>query len=310
MRFLRKYELSIVIIAVLAAVFGEVDSIEAGAKERNALAFADYKSAIRSKQEQIAAVGLSEKSRHLVELAILFLKDQEQEKAFSTYLQALDAVPVKTSGSDDASVSDGTYCDALAIYFDHQSGTPKEKAQKIYNKYYSVVKEKCDVDLLTYIVAISLANLGRYDDFFELFYRSYQSLPNHFLAYKTKAILHIKLYERARTEKEREQQGELIQKNLELALAREPKDDTLYKLMITFSLQKNKTQQVRRCLNKIFDDNIILPRGDILFFVQEAVDVGEYKLAQSFIEKSRTWYPQSKIITSAQAYLDAHLPKE
>lgn len=287
---------------------GAIYSVEKETTARKTAPVNDYKSAIKNKQNQIEAAEMKEKSRLLVELAILFLHDQEQEKAFYTYLEAINLVHLQPAVVD-LPLSDSLYCDALTIYFDHNGGTSKEKAQKIYNKYFSIVKQKPDSYLLSYVVAMALANLGRYDEFFELFLHSYTYFPEHFLAYKTKAILHIKLYERARTEKLREYEQDLIYKNLELAMEKEPKDDTLYKLMITFSSQKKKPELVRRCLNKILDGNIILPRGDILFFVQEAVDIGEYKQAQSLIEKSRTWYQQSKIINSAQAYLDAHTPK-
>ena len=118
--------------------------------------------------------------------------------------------------------------------------------------------------------------------------------------------MHIKLLERTRTQAERAEQRRLIKDNLLLALEREPHDTTIYKLLISFSSQEIKADQIRVCLNKIINGNIIIPRGELMFYVMQAVDSGDRQLAQRFITHSKEWYPQSRIVTSAQNYLDAH----
>lgn len=272
----------------------------------------DYKEAICEKQKQInsaTAIQSNDKGQLMVELASLFLKDQDQERAFQTFLNALENTQIEQNKKDNPE-QEQIYQKALAVYFDHNGGSTKEKAQNIITEFEPTLKDHPYAHQLAYLIAIAHANLNQYDQFFSLFYNSYRVYPQHFLAYKTKAILHIKLFERARTESERELQREAISKNLELALEKEPRDDTLYKLLITFSSPEKKQEQVRRSLNKIHDANIMISRCDIMFFVQEAVDAQEYSLAKRMLEKARGWYQQSKIITAAQKYLDAHMPTE
>jgi hypothetical protein len=44
-------------------------------------------------------------------------------------------------------------------------------------------------------------------------------------------------------------------------------------------------------------------RGDIAFYVQQAVSINEIELAQKFIDKATEWYQYSRTIKSAQQYL-------
>lgn len=294
-------------LILLSASFHRAEGLAISDQERSSIKLGaeDYKAAISIRQKELSTVQPKDKGRLLVELAVLFLQDQDQEKAFQTFLEALSKTDLEND-TIDTPEDNVLYQNALTIYFDHSEGSPKDKAKKIIESFQPLLERHQKAHLLAYLVALAHANLGSYREFFELFYNSYRFHPNHFLAYKTKAILHIKLFERARTETEREFQRKTVLENLEQASEKEPQDDMLYKLMISFSLKEKKQEQVRRCLNKILDANIIIPRGDILFFVQEAVDAGEQKLAKRLLEKARKWYQQSKIINSAQAYLDAH----
>ena len=48
----------------------------------------------------------------------------------------------------------------------------------------------------------------------------------------------------------------------------------------------------------------MIPRSELMFYVIEAGDVSDRELAQRFIDRSKEWFPQSRIVTSAQNYLD------
>lgn len=266
----------------------------------------DYKKAIEFQKKKLTSDVNVDQGAVLKALAVLYLKDQDQEQAFETFLKSLDyAKRINCPKMTDAEES--TYKAALAIYFDHKSGTnPKETAQVLIRQFAAELKRQPDNHQLAYLVALARANLNQYEEFFDLFYRAYGCYPDHFLAFKTKAILHIKLLERKKTEAERKVQREEVISNFEKALTIEPQDVTLYKLLITFASPETKQDQVRRCLNKIMGGNIIIPRSDVIFYVQEAVDAKENTLAQQFLDRAREWYQQSRIITAAQNYLDAH----
>lgn len=244
----------------------------------------------------------NEKGEALKKLAVLYLYEQNQELAFEVFLDALaNAELITTATVVQSKEETEKYEQALAIYLDHQLSV-QESSKKIVLTYAPLLQKQKN-DLLAYLVAIAYANLNLYHEFFDHFYYAYLSHPTHFLAYKTKAILHIKLLERRRTESERQKERSEVITHFEKAIACESSDVTLYKLLITFSSPEIKSKQVVQCLNKIIAGNMMIPRNDIMFYVQEAVDADERILAQKFIDKAQIWYPRSRLVAIAQEYI-------
>ena len=124
------------------------------------------------------------------------------------------------------------------------------------------------------------------------------------MAYRTKAILHIKLFEKARTSQEKAEQRQKILENLRLAEGVYPQDTSLYKLQITFSSDADKLKALQSSLQKIMSENMIVPRTDILFYVSEALEAKDKKLAQQFLDKAKEWYQVSRMIDTAQEMID------
>lgn len=262
--------------------------------------FVDTKQAIKRQQEIVDLACQEQKGEVSVELARLYLKDQDQEKAFKVFLDALNFAKRKTPPEQSSSEE---YDKAFSLYVDQPFDAPQETAAQLIEMLLPVLHVKPDEYLLDYFMAIAFANLGKYEEFFRHFYKAFQFYPDHYLAYKTKAILHIKLLERTRELDDREFQRAEIGKNLQLALEREPCDTTIFKLLISFSPKEKKREQVRLCLKKIIDGNIMVPRTEVMFYVLEAVDVEEIDWCQRFISRSKEWYPQSRLVASAQEYL-------
>lgn len=257
------------------------------------------KQAIAEKIQQIAEASLAEKGELEEQLALLYLKDQDQERAFEVFLHALDH-------RQERQPCDKTplYDEALALYFEGATEDPKAVAVKIIEKYGSIVKKQSQEFLVSYIVALAYANLDRYEEFFPLFYHAYQHCPDSFLADKTKAILHLKLMERRHTEQQRASERKAVVDNLQRALEKGPSDVTLYKMLILFSPVDQRQEQIRQCLNKIIDNNIIIPRSEILFYVKEALATDQQLLACRFLERAHQWYPKSKMVDAAQQYFE------
>lgn len=241
-----------------------------------------------------------------LKLAKAFLKDQDQEKGFKTFLELLGKIKTKTapSMSKEEKVH---YEKALATYLDHRGGKPLEIAKKIVTEFSPISNKQPNAHHLAYILAAAHANLGQFEKFFDLFYRSYRFYPDHFLAYKVKAVLHVKLFEKCHDTSDREFHRKEILTSLSKALERQPKDTSLYKFLILFSSEEQKAEILRTCLNKIIDKNIILPRSDIAFYVEEAVKAKDLILARRFVDKARSWYQYSRVINAAQQYIDKHL---
>lgn len=276
-------------------------NVQHAVQERN------LKQAITLQKEVIEKSNLEAKSESTYELALLYLKDQDQENAFQTFLTALDQPP-STVAKGKMLVRqpdlDATSEKLLNIYLDYNSTSPQETALKLIETA-TATKDNISSPSQEYLIAIAYANLGRYEEFFQKFYKAYLEQPDHYLAYKTKAILHIKLLERKIREEERSIQREAIVENLTQAVQREPKDASIYRMLISFSQKEKKRENLRRSLNKIVNDNIMIPRGDVMFYVQEGLDAGEIVLTQKFLCCSHKWYPQSRMVTTAQEYFNA-----
>lgn len=261
----------------------------------------DYKTAISIQQNKLEQASDYDKGIYAKKLAMLYLKDQDQEHAFEFFLKALELLKTKTSSPP---YDEAEYKKAFSIYLDPSSKSPQITANNLIKTLEPVLQKNPDEYILDYFVAIAYANLGKYEEFFNHFSRAYQFYPSHYLAYKTKAVLHIKLLERTSGKAERAAQRQSVLDNLRLALELEPHDTTIYRLLISFSPQDQKCNQVQLCLNKIINGNIMIPRGELMFFVIEAVDHCNFDLAQRFIARAKEWYPQSRIVTSVQNYLD------
>lgn len=243
-----------------------------------------------------------------VRLAMVYYKDQEQEKAFETFLNALehaDAEKSKKISVDESRV----YDQALKIYIDHAGLTPDETAQKLFEEFGPVYEKHPEYHHLGYILSVGYANLGQYDKFFEEFYKSYLNDPNHFLGYKAKAAMHIKLFDRAKTDAQRAEQRRLIITNAEQAAALEPHDSSLYRMILGFTPEDSKGAVLSTYLNKIIDQNIVIARIDIPYYIELAIAFDQIDLAQKFLDKAKSWYAYSRVIAAAQQRLDEKLRK-
>ncbi len=266
----------------------------------------DTKGAIAHQQKLLAQADIEQKSALLEQLALLYLKDQDQERAFAAFLQSLGYIsPQQLAKQPENATS--AYERALAIYLEAHGEATTQSAKKIIDEFGPIVQEQAAPQPLGFLVAIAYANLFRYEEFCNFFYRTYVAFPEHYLAYKTKAILHVKLMERKNSEAERKIQRAAVLSNLEQAQERQPNDTTLYKLLISFSSLEERGVQVQRCINAILSQNVQIPRTDLMFYVQEAVDIKAYALAQQFVDRAHQWYPNSRIVESAQSFLKASL---
>ena len=321
----------------------------AGASEQMLIS-GDCKTAIQMYQEQIKKSDPALRSVLQLKLAIAYLHDQEQERAFRAFLDALEVVtdsipkqPEKWAFGQRESSRDSLgiwtqlrqsnpgalaqpkcplfrlfgyryqmtaneeqlYSEALKLYLSHTGRLAQKGSAQILQKYRDVVRQHAEYHQLGYLVALSLANSGQYEEFFRLFFASYQAMPDHYLAYKTRALLSLKLRERARSPEQGMAEERDIFRYAAEALKRNPRDVSLYQMSLQFAPPQEKKLLVSSYLNNMIHDNIIVPRGDLLFFVKEATDLGESDLAARFVRQAQIWYPESRIVDAAMEYVQA-----
>jgi hypothetical protein len=264
----------------------------------------ELKDSIDQQNQKITSSSDAEKGSLMVQLACLYLKDQDLERAFKVFLDALLSVIVKENVQGE-NVTDLNKS-AFDLYL-FKDNTPIEAAKEVCSKYEPMLETYSNDIPLKYMVAIAHANLNHYDKFFKLFYEAYLLDPHYYLAYKTKAVIYIKLFERARVPQEKALLREEIIKNLKIAIEKKPQDYTLFKLLFTFSSPENKKTEITESLNKILSESILIPRTEIQFFIEKLEKIDRIDLALQLLEKAQGWYPNSRILRASQNYLNERL---
>jgi hypothetical protein len=254
-------------------------------------------SAVREElQKKIAEAESCEQKAELeVVLATVYIRDQKEEEAFQTFLQALCDVPQKNQiapSKEELQI----YESALPIYLEQAKCPASDAAVELESKLEPVLREHPEYVQVRLLFAAAKANQQQYEDFFFHFFKAYTENQECFLAYRTLGILNIKLFEKARLVEEREERRNSVQKYLHLALKENMKDVALYKLLIVFSPPEARGNAVREVLEMIVQNNIQVPRSDISFYVNEAMSASEKEVAKVFLDKQATWYQYSRII--------------
>lgn len=291
----------VALLPTLLALSANFEAVQE--KGEQALSNGQIKQAESLYTEFLKTAGDEDSAATKVRLAIAYYKDQEHEKAFKTFLDALDQTPIDHL-HQIPSQDDSLYQKALAIYLDTSGPTPDEKAQKIFHFLQTNCKQKSNDSALGYLLAVGYANRGEYDKFFDEFYKSYRLNPGHFLAFKTKAALHIKLFERSQTDQQRQEHRQQILKNANLAADIQLNDSSLYRMIMGFTEDQLKAQTLSVCLNKIINHNIVVSRLDVPYYVEIAIAFHQYELAQKFLDRAKEWYAYSRVINVAQQHLD------
>ena len=230
-------------------------------------------------------------------LAEAYYKDQEHAKAYEAFLKAL-----QLTKKDNASLPMGKeeallYEDALKVYLDTTARDPVFTSLKIRDQYAGIWRLHPEYAGLGYLVAIAYANLGEYTDFFKIFYRSYKKIPDHFLAYKAQGILHLKLYDRGKTLEDKELERTQVLFYFNKAKELYPQDYSLYKMQIAFSQDKEHVLETN--LKEIINRDIVIPRADLSFYIDQLFAYGKNELATEFLAKARKWYPYSRTLDAA-----------
>lgn len=225
-------------------------------------------------------------------LSLVYLEDQEQEKAFENFLHALDHAPAKKTIEEEKELCQ----EALKLYFEG----PQE-SENIIKKYEKIFDEHPKYTQLGAILAACWANLGNFNKFFKMFYSNYE--PMSFLTDKTKAILLLRLAISEKNEGEREKKRESALKLLEGALEKNNKDPAIFRQIIVLALEKGDNSLIAKCLEKFVESGINVARGEILFYVTMSCSVDRKDLAESVLKRAKEQYAYSRAIEQAEEVL-------
>lgn len=282
------------LISIQIVAFASTSSFEEIKEE-----IAHYQNALKEPQSEI------EKSELHYKLALAYFYDQEVEKAFQHFLLSLEGVESKTAPKMKEE-EENLYKEALDFYLSRSGNDPISVAKQMLEHYGEIASQNQHIAELGLLMATAYANLGIYDLFFKRFVHAYPYLKDTFLAYKTQGILNLRLSHHSRLAKERHGYQERAFHYLTLALDRNPKDASLYKVLIFLAKDEKNDLLIRSYLQKMVEHRVPSSRGDIYLYVREAALLGEYEVGQKIIDQATVLYDYSRAITAAQEYLNQH----
>lgn len=223
-----------------------------------------------------------------------FLKDQQHGMAIQTFLEALETAPAAAAAM--SAKEETLYEEALEMFLAHHGVLSHDAASRIRQRFAPIIERHPEFLALTFILALAHAGLENYSDFFTLYYRAYCAYPEHYFAYKIKGLLHIKLFERLPWGAEKEAARQNILDNLRNAETIFSRDPSLYLLLVLFAGEQNKKELLTASLNKMMEENIIVSRSEIQFYVRCAKEHQLDELAGRFIKAAKKWYPSSRFL--------------
>jgi tetratricopeptide (TPR) repeat protein len=263
----------------------------------------DLKKIIVEKSRRLDMVLPQQKSKLYLELAVAYYKDQEIDRAFSHFLEALK-LQAKAVAPGMEPGEPELYSKALEDYLLLSGTDPVAAAAELLRKYGENANQFPHFLHLNFLIATAYANLGNFEEFFERFYRGYPYLHDSFLAYKIQGVLILRLAHHGKTDEERRRYQEEAFRYLSLALDKNEKDPGLYKVLYFLAKEEKKKKLTRDYLEKIVENQVVLPRADIFFYVREAVALGAFETGQGIIDQAKKHYEFSRAIAAAQDYLN------
>ena len=270
----------------------------------NAAEPAAIKQTILSKKHALQkASSEHEKAPIFYDLARAYYEDQEIAQAFIHFLEALKRVD-KTASCSIEQEEKNIYEPALSNYLSHVGRSPEEAAKELLDSYGEIAAAHTDYFHLNFLIATAYANLGIYDEFFERFYRGYPYLYDSFLAYKTQGILYLRLSQLSSSMEQRKSFQQQASHLLNKALERNARDASLYKVLVLLAKDHKDDTLVRTYLQGMVTHEISIPRGDVYFYVKEAVALGEWEICQAIIDQARALYNYSRAVSAAQEYFN------
>ena len=262
------------------------------------------KQTILAKKQALQKVSSEhEKAKIFYDLARAYHEDQEIAQAFIYFLEALKRVEKRALCPMELAEKN-IYESALSNYLAHVGLIPEEAAKELLDRYGEVAAAHSDYVHLNFLIATAYANLGRYNDFFERFYRGYPYLNDSFLAYKTQGILYLRLSQLSSCLELRQSFQQEASHLLTAALERNAGDASLYKVLVLLAKDQKDDTLVRTYLRGMVTHETPIPRGDISFYVREAARLGEWGICQTLIDQARALYNYSRAVSAAQEYLN------
>ncbi len=233
-------------------------------------------------------------------LAVCLLRDQQEEEAFKAYIKCLELV--KSNSPEKMQEREQVAFDELLSCYIANSPDLETKLAQTLTDYPNYLG--CQ-----FFLAAQSANQRKYEPFFYLFYQSYCSYPDSFMAHKTRGVVASLVLQRAKSPEEKAIFRIQALDAFKRAFVVCPQDIGLHKMLIYTACDTERKKVIELLLTVIVEKDIKLPRGEIPFYINHALLQDDVQRAELLLEKAKSWYEYSRIIQEMQEMILQHKAK-
>jgi tetratricopeptide (TPR) repeat protein len=229
----------------------------------------------------------------LVEKAKILYADQQHIEAYEMFLTALKTLPRHSSAI--ISNAEKNAFDALFPSYATSVQSP-EACSRLFEDAQALLDKHPEFLSLEHYIAASLANRGKFIEFFDRFFHVFQSRSDCFLSYKTMGVIHLRLFESSSSEERRETHRQEAVCCLKEAFTRQPNDSTLLVKLACILPFQEKVVLLQSVTADLMCLQTPIRRSVCFFLIQQAMDAGELGIAKQLLEKARSWYQYSRAL--------------
>ncbi len=249
---------------------------------------------IEQKEYKQAIEQLKKENVPTLSLSIAYLRDQQEEEAFIAYMDLLKRAQ-KLAPKEPSEREVNRYNELFTLYLANDPKIDDELAN-LPNDFY----------MCQFLKATRLANARKYEEFFTTFYESYIRYPDTHMAHKTEGVIASSIFQRAKEPEVKEIWRKRAIESFKISLKKNPHDISLHKMLIYTASDNEKKEILSFVCSEVLAHNVMLARREIPFYINNLLLVEEVLLAESLIDKAKTWYEYSRILDEMQELVAQH----
>jgi len=228
----------------------------------------------------------------LVEKAKLLYANQQHEQALEAFVDVIDQMQINEMPITD--VERDKVQELLPLY--QESLLSREACQNLLEQAQAIIQKYPNYYSIEFLLAAAFANCSQFCQFFDHFAHSYKHRPNDFLAWKTRGVLHVHLFEASITEEVRLSHKNRAVQYFEKAYFLQPDDESLLLKILFLIPDDEKAPFLHKILPTLVDRSTPMRRTVCFLIIEQAIDAKALDEATQLIDKARSWYQYSRAL--------------
>jgi len=232
------------------------------------------------------------------EYAKLLWANQQRSEAQAFFLKSLDSsFYKKNSARDEPSIRNAL--DALY----RKSWQSQEATKRLITSARKLLEEFPTSSSLYYYLSVAYANQQDFISFFDAFYEGWIRDSNQFLAWKTRGVLHLRLFESTADPQEKSFHQNQAVRCLEEAFICQPDDLSLLMKMLFLLPFERRKEYLQKMYGHLLRLSNPPARYEFFYFIEQALELESLDVARALLQKAQEWYQYSRAVEKFSAQL-------